>query len=119
MKKLIGYILIICTFFTCEELLDVENISNKKVQLLAPTDSTVTTTNKLTFTWNPIEGADNYHLQIAQPSFEQAFQIVRDTLVDNTSFRDSLHVNTYQWRVRAENSAYSSEYTTNTLIVEE
>ncbi len=106
-------------FFACEELLDVENISNKNIQLLAPTDNTITTTSQLTFTWSPVEGAEKYHLQIAQPSFEQAFQIVRDTVVYNSNFSDSLGVNTYQWRVRAENSAYTSTYTTNTLIIEE
>lgn len=119
MKKIIGYLIIACFFCACEDLLDVYNISNEKVHLLAPVDSTVTTTNKLTFTWSRMEGAEKYHLQIAQPSFDQALQIVRDTLVDTINFSDSLGVNSYQWRVRAENSAYTSAYTINTLTIEE
>ena len=119
MKKIIGYILIIFAFWTCDDLMEVQDISNEKVQLLAPVDNSTLNTGNITFTWHPMEGADSYHLQIAQPSFDQALQIVMDTLVDNVNFRDSLGTNTYQWRVRAENPAYNSGYTTNTLTIEE
>lgn len=118
MKKLIGYILVICTFWSCEELMDVENISDKHVELLAPIDNATLNSNILTFTWNPVEGAEKYHLQIAQPSFNEALQIVRDTLVYHVNFRDSLNNNTYQWRIRAVNAEYTTVYTTNTITIE-
>ena len=118
MKKVLTYILIGSVFFSCEDFLEVD-ISKEDVQLLAPTDGATLNNGNLTFTWNAIEGAERYHPQIAQPSFDGVLQIVRDTLLDNTSFRDSLGINTYQWRVKAENSAYTTEYSTNTLTIEE
>jgi len=119
MKNIISYIIVICFLLSCDDILNVEDISNESVQLLAPTNEATLNNGNLTFTWNPIEGAETYHLQIAQPTFDEALQIVRDTLIDNTNFKDSLGLNTYQWRVRAENTSYSTQYTTNTLTIEE
>jgi hypothetical protein len=109
---------------SCEELLEVSDISGEKVTLLAPADSTVVLQANVNFTWNEVFEATSYHVQVAQPSFLAASQIVVDTLValDSTyvgsRFSKTLLDNGYEWRVRALNSAFETEYTTHSFTVQ-
>lgn len=118
MKKII---LIICIGFitiACEYITEVEDISNKSVTILAPTNNSVINTEAI-FTWEALDDAENYHIQIATPSFENASQIVLDTLIEKTNQTKSLPIGSYEWRVRAENSEYVTIYTKQHFTVEE
>lgn len=113
--------LIVCVAFStiaCEYITEVEDISNKTVTILAPTNDSVINT-EATFSWEALEDANSYHIQIATPSFENASKIVADTLVNKSYYTESLPLGNYEWRIRAENSGYVTEYTKQYFTVEE
>jgi hypothetical protein len=125
MKGSVDILLKIClvfiftAFFTCEELLLEDDITQEIVEVIAPTDNSVLTITTVNFSWEPIEFADKYHLQIAVPSFQNALQVVEDTLITQTNFTKSLVPENYEWRVKALNSAYQTSYTTQAFSIEE
>lgn len=110
-------VLVVVLVSGCEELLEVQDISGERVTLLAPSDSTVVTQNDVNFTWDEVLEANSYRVQVAQPSFLEASQIVMDTLIvlDSTyvgpRFRKTLVDNSYEWRVKALNSDFETPYT--------
>ena len=120
----IMFISAIVLISSCEELLEVPDISGEEVTLLAPSDSTVVTQTIVNFTWNEVFEAKSYHIQVAQPSFLEASQIVVDTLVVvdstyvGTRFTKTLINNGYEWRVKALNSDFETEYTTHSFTVQ-
>ena len=118
MKKLLIILLVVC-ISSCDDIIEVQDISNETIVLLAPTDEAVLTTTQLTFSWEPIEDVESYQLQIATPTFEEALQIVQDSSLTGTSFTTTLENNMYQWRIRAINSGYQTEYATQSFSVEE
>lgn len=123
-KKLLTLLVCLGGFTACEDIFEVTDISNEQVQLLAPTNESVVTDSIVNFNWNGIEEADAYLVQIATPNFEAASQIVLDTVItiDSTfvgsRISKQLSDDTYQWRVQAQNSAFSTEFSTNGFTVE-
>lgn len=107
-KFILGIFLI--TLASCEEILLETNISDEKVQLVAPADNSSFNSTGVTFTWEAVPDATKYRLQIAKPNFENPTQIVLDTIVSKTSFTQQLTIANYEWRVKALNSAYETVY---------
>ncbi|TMM52160.1 hypothetical protein FEE95_20955 [Maribacter algarum] len=126
MKKLQTLLIltVLILFSSCEDLLEVPDISMETVQLLAPSDSTTVVQSNVNFTWDEVYEASQYHVQVAAPSFENAAQIVVDTLivVDSTfaspRFNRVLTDSDYEWRVRAQNSGYETEFTMHKFSVD-
>ncbi len=116
MMKLLIYMMVFFvvffTFLSCEEVLIEEDLSDKTIVIIAPVDSTAVRNTSVTFSWEEVGQATSYRLQVAQPSFENASQIVLDTSVTATNFNTNLIRNEYQWRVRAQNSGSATPYVT-------
>lgn len=102
--------------FGCD-LVFVENISDSKTTLLSPSNNITLLEGKVNFSWEELEGADSYNLQIATPNFTEEEEIVLDTAITNTSFSKSLILKDYEWRLKAINEEYETEYTTNSFFV--
>lgn len=102
---------IILSFFSCEEILLVPDITKDEVTLVSPGNNTVLSSSGVTLSWNSIENADKYELQIATPTFDAPQQLVLDTLVSKNSFTQQLNIGKYEWRVKAVNSGYETPYT--------
>jgi len=119
MKNIILLIVIVLSFIACDDIVGVTDISDEQVTVLAPSNSAILNVTALTFSWQAVEGAENYHIQIALPAFSEALQIVKDTMVTSTSFLTSLEADNYEWRVRAENYNYNTEYTIQSFTIEE
>ena len=127
MKKRI-LLLVLChlALCSCEDILEVQDISNESVVLLAPAENTVVTDSVVNFVWNEIPDVDidAYRVQIATPSFESAAQIVLDsTLTLDSTFvgtrvSQKLSNRAYQWRVKAMNSAFETNFTVNDFTVD-
>ncbi|WP_321827246.1 hypothetical protein [Maribacter dokdonensis] len=125
MRIISSFLVVVSVLFlaSCEEILEVSDISEEEVILLAPSDSVVVTQTEVNFTWQEVFEATSYHVQIAQPSFTNAAQIIADTLVvvDSTyigsRITKSLSNNSYEWRVKAQNSDFETPYTTNSFTV--
>lgn len=117
--RALSILALLCSLLTgCDDIVGVEDISEESVTVLAPQNNSVIHTSSVGFNWEPVNEASGYRLQIAQPSFENASQILTDSLVTGTFFNKSLESGDYEWRVRAENSAYHSFYTTQQFSVE-
>lgn len=114
-QKLVLVILIF-GFVGCEYITEVGDLSGKSIMVLAPKNGTVVD-SIATFTWEALEEAENYHLQVAKPSFENASQIVIDTLMTKTNYTKPLGTGNYEWRVRGENSGYVTAYSKQDFIV--
>ncbi len=116
MNNLKIMVLLVLTI-SCDDIIEVEDISQKTVTALAPTNNSVLSTANVTFSWESLKDASHYRLQISTPTFSEATQIVVDSLVTSTSFLKELTPNDYQWRVRAENSGYTTAFSTQSFLV--
>ena len=76
------------------------------------------------FNWNSVNEAESYLVQIATPNFENASQLVLDSvIVIDTSFTGTsvsrmLLDNTYEWRVKAFNSDFETDFSLSRFRVE-
>lgn len=102
---------------SCEDIINEENISNKSIQLIAPANNVSLTAGEISFHWETQSGADRYNIQIATPNFTEAKQVLLDTIISKTNIKKSLGINNYEWRVKGLNSAYETNFTTQTFVV--
>jgi len=122
MRKVLFLAFLALAFLACEEIISVPDISDDEIRILAPLDGAILDDSTVAFSWEEIEFADEYKLQIATPSFALATQVVLDTVViDSTQafrrFQKLLAPNVYEWRVLASNSEYQTSYTSASFEV--
>lgn len=114
-------LLLLLSFFvvwSCDDIVGIEDISDNEVTVIAPLEDSVLSTLTPNFSWEPVTGADVYQLQIAEPSFEAATQVVLDTTITHTNFIQSLDSGVYQWRIRAKNTEYQTPYSIQSFSIE-
>lgn len=122
-KTIIGIFLLVVFVSGCEELLEIPDISNESVELLAPSESTIVTDSIVNFSWIEVFEATQYQVQVAVPNFENATQIVIDTtiVIDSTFLGNriikSLVNGVYEWRVKAINSGFETEFSSSNFEV--
>lgn len=116
MKKLIILCASLWLCMGCEAILE-EDISNQTVVILAPTEGVQLTVGDATFNWQVLENATSYTIQIATPDFTNASQILLNTSTTDNSATAALTAGSYQWRVSASNSEYTTGYTTINFTV--
>ncbi|MFI0429533.1 hypothetical protein [Mariniflexile sp. HMF6888] len=92
--------------FSCDDILE-EDITNDTIQIISPNEGMTTDGNTVQFSWGGLDGADGYRIQIIKSN--QVYEV--DSLITTSTFKYVLNSGTYQWRVRAENFAYSTAYT--------
>ncbi len=97
-------------FIGCEEVFIEEDLSEAAVIILAPTEGSEVENTSTTFSWEEVDQATSYRLQIAQPNFENAAQILLDSTMSVTNFSMELLKNSYQWRIRAQNGSSATPY---------
>ncbi|MCG8208146.1 hypothetical protein [Tenacibaculum finnmarkense] len=112
MKKLtrIYFIIIVIFFIGCEAVF-LEDISNDVIIMIAPKDNVKIEEGAANFIWESVSDASEYQLQIAQPTFNEASQILLDTIITKTSFIHTMKIGAYEWRVKAKNTEYETLYT--------
>jgi len=113
------FLIVTCLCLGCEELIEVEDISNDTISVLAPVNNTTLASTTVNFSWQALEFAESYQLQVASPNFDNAQVIVEDTVLTETSFTRTLEAGTYQWRIKAINFAYETAYATQNLTIED
>ncbi|ALM08808.1 hypothetical protein SB49_14140 [Sediminicola sp. YIK13] len=124
-RKLVLAVLAVAGMYACDDILEVSDISQQEVDILAPKEGSVITDTKIRFNWNKIEEATSYRVQIAKPTFEEAIQILLDSIIIEDSLgsvRTSIEVELtngrYQWRIKAINGGYETVYNTNSFEVQ-
>lgn len=107
MKTLNNTLLIMLLFvsFSCDDILE-EDITDNNVQTTYPTEGLTIEGNTVKFSWQNLDGADDYRIQIIKRN--QIIEI--DSLVATNTLTVMLDSGTYQWRVRGENFAYQTSY---------
>lgn len=101
------YSLLVISFFiiSCDDILE-DDITGDTIQVIYPQNNQEITSNVVNFQWNALEGADKYRIQV----YHANQSVALDSLVSTSSFTHPLNPGSYQWRVRGENSAYTSSY---------
>ena len=123
LHKVLGIVLLVFTF-ACEDILEVPDITGEEVRLLAPVNSAVVTRSNVTFSWDEVVEATQYKVQVASPNFENAAQIVLDSIVvvDSTFVGSNITTvlgdNAYEWRIKAQNSDYETLFSTGSFSVD-
>ena len=121
-KVIVGTLILIFSI-SCEDILEVTDISDDTVQLLAPSDSSIVAQTNVTFSWSEVFEANQYHVQVATPNFENAAQIVFDSVVAldstflGTRITKTLTDSEYEWRVKAMNSGYETDFSASSFSV--
>lgn len=110
-------VIIVISAIGCEEIIIEENISEQLLVLVAPKNNAKLNFTGITFTWERLESAPLYQLQIANPNFAEPLQITLDTITTNSSFTQQLPEGNYEWRVRAMNSYYKTQYTSRLFSI--
>ncbi|MDJ1501252.1 hypothetical protein [Xanthocytophaga agilis] len=98
----------VCMVMGCDEIFE-QDITNKKVVLMAPADSAASVKVTQTFRWQTLEGARQYRLEIGSPSLLEASDYFIDTTTSATSLRLVLQPGRFEWRLTALNAGYTSQ----------
>ena len=119
MNKFKFFILIssLSMLFSCKDILE-ENLEDKEVTILSPENGITTSESPINFIWEKVEGADQYKIQIATPSFSNIRQIILDSVISETKFSLALNPGVYEWRVKALNSAYETTYSCRFITID-
>ena len=111
-------VLLLFTFLTsCSEILLEKDITDKTVIMVAPANNSQLFFTGVVFSWESVDDATKYTLQIARPNFTSPIQIVLDTTITSTSFTQQLPIGNYEWRVKASNESYSTTYTSRLISI--
>ncbi|MCM1722609.1 hypothetical protein [Bacteroides ovatus] len=105
---------------SCDDFFE-DDISDKTIQVICPSDKTEISSNKISFVWSEEDGVEKYHVVIVSPSFDKAQQLVCDTILTSYKMELQLPKGDYQWSIQAENSGYKSliNYLTFKIKVDE
>ena len=116
MKRTSLYLILILIISACDEIFE-RDITNDKIEVVAPKDGLVTTKTTLTFWWNELKDANSYRLQIVSTGFDTVLSIPVDTNLTTNKFEVSLNPGRYGWRVKAMNSATETSWFTQKLTI--
>ena len=105
MKNIVK-IFVFIAMFSCDDILE-DDITNDTILTLTPSQGSLISGNSVQFSWEHLNGADSYRIQIQKDN--QAIEM--DSVVSNTYFNCVLDPGDYQWRVKGQNFAYSTSYT--------
>lgn len=113
MRTIPVVVLLLLVFFaSCEEggLLIETDISERAVTLTAPVDGSEVPSTVVFFDWTSVQDASSYEIQLATPNFDNASQLLLNTVDSVTTNELELPVGSYEWRVKAMNGSYETNY---------
>lgn len=116
MKKLVTLCAFLWLCIGCEAILE-QDISDQIVVPLAPTNNAQLSEGEINFSWQGLENATSYTVQVATPNFTNATQLLLNVDTSDVNASVTLTPGIYQWRVSASNSEYSTSYSTINFTV--
>lgn len=105
---ILSLLLIFTTLQSCKDIVATNISGNTPVMILPQANDTVES-NPVHFKWEEMDGATNYHLQIASPSFENIQYYILDSLITGTEFSFSLDSSQFEYKLTAKNAGYDSK----------
>ncbi len=109
MLKYTTFILLTLTLFSCKDFFE-KNLQKEDVTIITPANNSISTNVNITFDWQDVNGALEYRIQIASPTFSNPSSFYMDSTIDVSILALTLSPNEYQWKVRAENNSTVTEY---------
>ena len=103
--------------FSCSDVV-VPDISKQTVNVIAPVNGLKSSSTTISFWWDGIKNANKYRIQLVSPNFSTIQNFILDTSTTQTKYNLTLQPGNYQCRIRAENSAYYTNYTTLSFSVD-
>lgn len=103
-------------FLSCDDIFE-KDIKNSVIDSLIPSPGWTTYNSIINFSWSSIEGATAYSFQLASPSFSEQHELVTDSVLTSNKLTLTLKDGAYEWRVRAKNSAFFTNYSTGSLNI--
>lgn len=118
-KFLLPFCLCSLLLFSCAHDFIEDDLTGKKVTIIAPADSDTVTVSLPLFWWYEISGARSYRLQIAWPDFNAPQQLLFDTAVEGDQWLAPLQAGiTYAWRIRPENGSSEGDWVIRTITID-
>lgn len=99
-------VLILLLTYSCDDVLE-EDISNGVIRIASPLNNVVIYGNTVNFSWQTLDAADYYRIQI----MESSQNVILDSLISSPNFTHIMNTGDYRWRVKGENFAYQTQYT--------
>lgn len=115
-KKCLALLVTLLSLISCSDIIE-PTLEKEKINILAPTD-TLSIQYTQTFTWEKVENASYYQIQIASPNFTSAQRIVVDTNNTSNTFKITLSPDRYEFRIRAYNNSSHSDWTYRSLKID-
>lgn len=118
MKKILIFKVVLCACFCigCNDIFE-KDISLSTIDIITPEDNLVITKPSVLFWWDYLDGSDFYELQIASPNFESIESLIVDTVLYGNLINVPIVTGVYEWRIRACNSAYCSNFFFRSLVI--
>lgn len=106
--------------FTACNVIIIEDISDKAPKLLSPANGATVNKLRVQFMWDEVNGADAYHFQIIENSFDNSATVLHQDTLHATSYEYVFaSEGAYQWRVSGVNDNYTTQYSVANLTVEQ
>jgi len=89
------------------------------IEINSPKDSLLTNSFDVTFWWEEMFDAKQFHLQVVHPNFNAIEYFVLDTIISVESFTHTFEEKgEYSWRLRAENNSSETPYFTQMFTID-
>ena len=109
MPKLISLFIIIISFSSCKEFFE-DDLANKNITVIAPSDNAVSINLNITFDWEDLEGASNYRIVLGSPNLNNPSSLYIDSTLTISMLQLSLNPGSYEWKLRGENNSSHTNY---------
>ena len=116
MKKKILMLLSALVLTNCEAIF-VENISDKKIIIVSPSNKIELNDSDVVFSWNKVDDVDIYHLRVVTPNFNNTIKTVLDTVITKNRFTKTLSAGDYEWSILGRNSECETQETRNFFTI--
>lgn len=117
-KGLFPVMLVIGLLVTsCEDIFEPD-IAGARLQLLLPAEKGQVANASVALSWEKLDGARSYKVQLASPSFSGPTDMYLDTIVTRNFLVVPLQPGNYAWRVKAMNAGYETAFSERTFSVD-
>ncbi len=115
--KFLAIALCMMSLAACTEIFE-KDIEDKTITIYTPNDSDTSISYLQTFWWSQVDFATSYQIQVVSPNFSAPKILILDSLVKTNRFQYYIGPGNFEWKVRALNGAYKSEYFGKRFIID-